>query len=119
MGGNARKNYRYGNLKRGEFGPAAMKTTLGWVLSGSLPQKLSSESEVNLTICHSLRLDTSHPFGAVSEEKIGDPLEEEMKKFWELESIGVLANEASVHDKFLDTIPKRDGQTTMNLQSHA
>ena len=55
-----------GDLKRGEFGPVSMKTTLGWVLSGLLPQELSSESEVNLTTCHTLRLDTSHPFGAVS-----------------------------------------------------
>ena len=62
-----------------------------------------------------LRLDTSHPFGAVSEEKDGDPLVEEMKKFWELESIGVLANEASVHDKFLDTIHKRDGRYEVSL----
>ena len=99
-----------GDLKRGEFGPVAMKTTLGWVLSGPLPKELSSESEVNLATCHTLRLDTSHPFSAVSEEKDGDPLVEEMKKFWELESIGVLANEASVHDKFLDTIHKRDGR---------
>ena len=104
-----------GDLKRGEFGPVAMKTTLGWVLSGPLPQELSSESEVNLTTCHTLRLDTSHPVGAVSEEKDRDPLVEEMKKFWELESIGVLANEASVHDKFLDTIHKRDGRYEVSL----
>ena len=38
-----------GDLKRGEFGSVAMKTTLGWVLSGPLTQELSSESEVNLT----------------------------------------------------------------------
>ena len=62
-----------------------------------------------------LRLDTSHPFSAVSEEKGGDPLVEEMKKFWELESIGVLANEASMHDKFLDTIHKRDGRYEVSL----
>ena len=104
-----------GDLKRGEFGPVAMKTTLGWVLSGPLPKELSSESEVNLATCHTLRLDTSHPFSAVSDEKDGDPLVEEMKKFWELESIGVLANEASVHDKFLDTIHKRDGRYEVSL----
>ena len=55
------------------------------------------------------------PFGAFSEEKDRDPLVEEMKKFWELESIGVLANEASVHDKFLDTIHKRDGRYEVSL----
>ena len=70
---------------------------------------------MNLATCHTLRLDTSHPFSAVSDEKDGDPLVEEMKKFWELESIGVLANEASVHDKFLDTIHKRDGRYEVSL----
>ena len=90
---------------------------------------------MNLTTCHNVRLDPSHPFGDVSEEKEGELLVEEMKKFWELESIGVLANEASVHDMFVDTIHKRDSryqkylyrgrnitlcyQTTMKLQSHA
>lgn len=58
---------------------------------------------------------------------------EEMKKFCELESIGVLSKEASVRDKFLDTITSVIAamkylyrgknitlccQTTMKLQSH-
>ena len=38
-----------------------------------------------------------------------------MMKFWELESIGVLANKASVHDKFLDTIHKRGGHYEVSL----
>ena len=104
-----------GDLKRGEIGPVAMKTTLGWVLSGPLPQELSSESEVNLTTCHTLRLDTSNPCSIIANEKNRDPLVEEMKKFWELESIGVLSNEASVHDKFLDTIHKRDSRYEVSL----
>ena len=104
-----------GDLKRGEIGPVAMKTTLGWVLSGPLPQELSSESEVNLTTCHTLRLDTSNPCSIRADEKNRDPLVEEMKKFWELDSIGVLSNEASVHDTFLDTIHKRDSRYEVSL----
>ena len=38
-----------------------------------------------------------------------------MKKLWELESIGVVSNEASVHDKFLDTIDKRDSRYEESL----
>lgn len=37
-----------------------------------------------------------------------------MKKFWE-PAFGVLANEASVHDKFLDTIHKRDDRYEVSL----
>ena len=58
---------------------------------------------------------------------------EEMKKFYELETIAVLSKEAHVHDKFLDTITSVIAamkylyrgknitlcyQTTMKLQSH-
>ena len=58
-----------GDLKRGEFGPVAMKTTLGWVLSGPLLQEQSFESEVNLTTCHTLRLDTLNPCSIIEDEK--------------------------------------------------
>ena len=104
-----------GDLKRGEFGPVAMKTTLGWVLSGPLPQEQSFESEVNLTTCHTLRLDTLNPCSIIEDEKNRDPLVQEMKKFWKLESIGVVSKEASVHDKFLDTIYKRDSRYEASL----
>ena len=112
------QNYIYrcffsGDPKRGEFGPVAMKTMLGWVLSGPLPQEQSSESEVDLTTCHTL--ETSNPCSIIEDEKKRDLLVEEMKKFWELESIGMISNEASVHDKFLDTIHKRDSHHEVSL----
>ena len=107
--------FLYQRSETGEFGPVAMKTTVGRVLSGRLPQELSSKSEVNLTTCHTLRLDTSNPCSIIADEKNRDPLGEEMKKFWELESIGMLSNEASVHDKFLDTILKRDSRYEASL----
>jgi len=75
-----------------------MKRKLGWVLSGPLIQELGSETEVNLIICHTLRLEISCPSSAVVGGKEGDPLVEKMKKFWELKSSGVLPNEVSVHD---------------------
>ena len=92
-----------------------MKTTLGWVFSGFLPQEQSSESEVSLKTCHTLRLDMSNPCSIIEDKKNRDPLVEEMKKFWELESIGVISNEASVHDEFLDTIHKRDSRSEVSL----
>jgi len=85
------------------------------VLSGPLPQELSSESEGNLTTCHTLRLDTSNPCSIVADEKNRDPLVAEMKKFLELESICLLSNEASVHDKFCDTIHKCDSRYEVSL----
>ena len=70
---------------------------------------------MNVTTCHTLRLDTSNPCSIAADEKNRDPLVEEMNKFWELDSIGVLPNEASVHDKFLDTIRKRDSRYEVSL----
>ena len=92
-----------------------METTLGWVLFGPLIQQLSSESEVNLTTCHTLRHDTSNRCSIIAEEENSDPLEEERKTFWELESISVVSNESSVHDMFLDTIHKRDSRYEVSL----
>ena len=80
----------------------------------SLNQELSFESEVNPKTFHTLGLDTTCPSSAVADQKDGDPLVEQMKKFWEL-AFGVLANEASVHDKFLDTIHKRDDRYEVSL----
>ena len=123
-----------GDLEQGEFGPVAMKTTLGWVLSGPLPQELSSESEVNLTTCHTLRLDTSNPCSIRADEENRDPLVEEMKKFWELESIGTLQTKhlymISSWIRFTSVIAGMKYlyrgknvtlcyQTTMKLQSHS
>ena len=45
-----------GDMKRGESGPVAMKTSLGWVLSGPMPHAPGSGSDVNLVTCHTLRL---------------------------------------------------------------
>ena len=104
-----------GDMKRGESGPVEMKTSLGWVLSGPIPQAPRSESDVNLVTCHTLRLDTCCCDDLDTTGRPGDPLVEQMKKFWELESIGVLPNEGTVHDKFLDTIRLRDGRYEVSL----
>ena len=40
---------------------------------------------------------------------------EKVKKFWEIESIGALPHEGTVHDKFLDTIRACDGRYEVSL----
>ena len=47
--------------------------------------------------------------------KDGDPLLEQVKKFWDIESIGVSPHEGTVHDKFLDTIRACDGRYEVSL----
>ena len=86
-----------GDTKRGESGPMAMKTSLGWVLSGPFPQTPGSDTGVHLVTSHTLRLDTSSCDDTVTEKRIYDPLLEHVKKFWEKEAIGVSTQEKTVH----------------------
>ena len=104
-----------GDIKRGESGPVAMKTSLGWVLSGPMSHAPGSGSDVNLVTCHTLRLNTSGCDDLNISRKDEDPLVEQVKKFWELESIGVSPHEGTVHDKFLDTIRWCDGRYEVSL----
>ncbi|KAK2546895.1 hypothetical protein P5673_033374 [Acropora cervicornis] len=99
----------------GESGPVAMKTILGWVLSGPIPHAPGSGSDVNLLTCHTLRLNTSSFNDLNVSRKDGDPLLEQVKKFWEIESIGVSPHEGTVHDKLLDTIRACDGRYEVSL----
>ena len=92
-----------------------MKTKLGWDLSGPSPQSDSLRTDVNVISCYTLRLDTSSSTSVVGGVEGEDPLVEQVKKFWELENIGVSPYEGSVHDKFLDTIRFRDGRYEVSL----
>ena len=104
-----------GDVKRGKSGPVAMKTILGWVLSGPIPHAPGSGSDVNLVTCHTLRLNASSCDDLNVSRKDEDPLLEQVKKFWEIESIGVSPHEGTVHDKFLDTIRACDGRYEVSL----
>ncbi|XP_044184810.1 uncharacterized protein LOC122964955 [Acropora millepora] len=104
-----------GDVKRGESGPVAMKTILGWVLSGPIPHAPGSGSDVNLVTCHTLRLNASSCDDLNVSRKDEDPLLEQVKKFWEIESIGVSPHEGTVDDKFLDTIRACDGRYEVSL----
>lgn len=75
-----------------------------------MPSAPSLGSDVNLVTCHTLRLNTSSCDDLNISRKDRDSLVEQVKKFWELESIGVSPHEGTVHDKFLDTIRLCDGR---------
>ena len=89
-------------------GPIAMYTRLGWVLSGPV----FCESQPNLDC--SIQLNSTHILAIEAdlaelenEEQID--MKEELKRFWDLESLGIQDNEISVYDKFTQGI-KFDGQ---------
>ena len=78
----------------GADSPVAVYTRLGWVLSGPVNTKMNRASTMNLTTTHVLRIETR-----VQERP--NNLSDQLKDFWELESIGIKPEEESVFDKFL------------------
>ena len=89
-----------GQVIRGDFGPTAIHTKVGWILSGPATQ---SEFTVNLTCAssHTLKVEACHS----AEVALDDCL----KRFWDLESLGIVSEETSVHEKFVQKI-RFDGQ---------
>ena len=83
-----------GRVRRGRSGPMAIHTKVGWILSGPIDRQ---EVSVNLTLTatHALRIDT-HP--------VERNLDDQLRRFWELESLGIAKDEPSVYDKFVQQI---------------
>ena len=72
----------------------AVHTKIGWILSGPFDRQ---EVSVNLTLTatHALRIDT-HP--------VERDWDDQLRQFWELESLSTIKNEPSVYDKFVQQI---------------
>lgn len=79
-------------MRRGRSGPIAVETKIGWILSGPVDLRVSA---TNLTACHThtLKIETH----LVGEERLDDQL----RRFWELESLSVADKESSVYDEFV------------------
>ncbi|MBA4719445.1 MAG: hypothetical protein HRO68_10275 [Nitrosopumilus sp.] len=75
-----------GRVKRGESGPVAMETKLGWVLSGPVPGMKQDQLAVSLVSTHTLKVDTND---VSTESNLNDTL----RAFWELESLGITASD--------------------------
>ena len=74
-----------------------------------------SSVSTNVVSSHILRVNTQLETNIVTSNRSDDLLVEQVKQFWELESIGVLPNEGTVHDKFLDSIHQVEGRYEVNL----
>ena len=86
-----------GKISRGDDGPVAVETKLGWVLSGPAPE---AESTCSLLTTHALTVDSQE----VSR------LDDTLRAFWELESLGISGSSQSVHQEFEDNITFKDGR---------
>ena len=95
-----------GNIRRGDNGPVAIRTTLGWVLSSAVPTSTDRVSPVNFLITHALSV------GAPTNT---ENLDEVLRSFWNLESLGIKSVEETVLDEFSQTIRFKDGRYQVAL----
>ena len=73
----------------------ALKSKLGWLLSGPLTTTRPVAVSVNLASTHVLKVDI-----ALQDETLGDKINE----FWSLDSIGICDKESSVYEECIDKI---------------
>jgi hypothetical protein len=94
IGSDSYWSFVTGNIIRGICGPTAVQTKMGWVLSGPAgPPEISTNLIFNAT--HALTVSTS---------EADSSLDEQLKQFWTLESLGIMEDEPSVHETFLQHI---------------
>ena len=95
-----------GRIIRGASGPAAVETRLEWVLSGPVEGVTQESIAINFISTHTLRVD------AFTEQQ---SLEEGLRRFWELESLGILKDEQSVYGTFTRQISFKQGRYEVHL----
>ena len=104
---------QYWKLVTGEMinqcnGPTAVRT-LGWVLSGPVEGLSQPESSVNLVSTHVLMVDDYQP-------PVGKQgLDHQLKKFWDLECMGIKSGESSVYNEFESKILFKDCRYMVSL----
>ena len=91
-----------GSVCRSERGPTAIHTKVGWVLSGPTLATSLSQCSANLVTTHVLQVDTQQ------EETVG--LDEQLRSFWDLESLGTQEVEKTLYDDFASSITFRRWQ---------
>ena len=96
-----------GKTIRGESGPIAIHTRLGWILSGPVPSTETGRSSVSLVTTHTLRVDTQ-------QHEISN-LDDTLRSFWELESLGIKEPDRSVYTEFGENTCFRDGRYEVSL----
>ena len=87
-----------GEVRRGEAGPVAIHTWLGWALSGVAPMPRQSLTSHSFLTTHALRIDVS-----------SNPIESLLKSY------GICKQEISPCDKFFRTVTFQDGRYQVSL----
>lgn len=95
-------------VRKEDWGPMAIHTRQCWVLSGPI-EGFTYNTDPSVNSTHVLRC-ASEP---TQPENNG--LIEELKRFWDLESLGISSSELSVYDQFINTITFQQGRYEVHL----
>ena len=100
-------NFVTGKTRHGQEGPVAIHSKVGWMLSGVVPNTTASTQRHGLLTAHVLKSDTT--------QSSSEDLDEVLRSFWKLESLGVECSEDSVLDSFSQTIQYNEGRYEVTL----
>ena len=94
-----------GEVMRGERGPTAISTHLGWVLSGPTHCLDSCTSAVNVITSHTLKIDSQEV-----QSQTDEGMDVTLQQFWDLESLGVKGDDRGTLENFDENIIFKDGR---------
>ena len=107
-------NIANGEIKQGTSGPVAMNTKFGWTLSGPVENAPRSDTHsVNLAATHVLRIDTHRDEFDVRQQDM--EMDNKLRTFWELESLGINLEENSVLETFNSTVTFKNQRYEVGL----
>ena len=90
-------------------GPTAIETKLGWVLSGPATGLSCESTTMSLLSCHTMKAEAS-TIGCTDAT-----LDNTLKKFWDLEAIGIKVEESSAYEEFTQNVEFRNGRYCVYL----
>ena len=94
-----------GEIVRGDSGPTAICTRLGWVLSGPTHCPDQRTSAVNVITTHTLKIDSQE-----AQSQTDEGLDVTLQQFWDLESLGIKGNDGSTLENFDESIIFKNGR---------
>ena len=94
-----------GEIIRGQAGPVAVNTKLGWVLSGPVNSNIVDGNIVTVLTVHTLHI------GTIPDEQ----LDKTLQAFWELESLGIDPGNSTLQDHPRLAVQLKDGRYEVSL----
>ena len=98
-----------GSICKIDGGLAAVHTKVGWVLSGRT--SASARGVVNFSV----NLTTTHVLRVAAQPQEHKTLDEQLRSFWELESLGIWPEEKTLYNEFTTRVIFRDCHYQVSL----